>query len=180
MLTCNKQQMMFTKAKWISWHSMGVAHDITVKQIDEHPEDPDKKFDERVAVVFHKYRDILDASYHRLLLESPNLEKLIQFAPGFPVLQKFMTVPAVAKLLEVDETSFLELLEGARHFVTFLHPNDIASSGVRLNIHACDFLWDRNRSIGHYHNPRSHHLAICLKDYNLTFDHPWSDTMSLL
>jgi hypothetical protein len=176
--------MMFTKAKWMQgWEEftkLGVAHDRTVKQIeDKYPEDPENKFDERVAIVFYKYRDILDASYHHLLSESRHLEKLIQFAPGFLVLRRFMGIPGVAKLLEVDETSFLELLEGARHFVNFLHPNDIASSGVRLNIHAREFLCDRNRSLGHYHNPRSHHFAICLKNYNLTFDHPWSNIESL-
>jgi hypothetical protein len=167
--------MMFTKAQWIeSWPDyLGVAYDRTVKQIeDEYPEDPEKKFDERVAIVFYKYRDILDASYHRLLSESTNLGKLIQFAPGFLVLQELMTIPDVAKLLEVDEASFLVLLEGARHFVNFSHPNDIASSRVWLNEHAREFLCDRNRSLGHYHNPRSHHFAICLKGYNLTFDHP--------
>ena len=155
---------------------MGVSYDRTVKEIeDEHPEDPEKKFDESAAIVYSKYRDILDASYHRLLSESTNLEKLIQFAPGFPVLRQFMTIPNVAKLLEVDETSFLGLLEGARHFVNFSHPNNITSSEVRLNDHVCEFLCDRNRSLGHYHNPRSHHFAICLKLYNLIFDHPWSD-----
>ena len=184
MLTCSKQHMMFTKTKWIKgWQdSFGVAHDKTVKEIEsEYPEDPEKKFDDRVAIVFYRYRDILDASYHRLLSESTNLENLIQFAPGFLVLREFMTIPDAAKLLEVDETSFLELLRGARHFVNFLHPSDITSSEVevRLNIHVHEFLCDRNRSIGHYHNPRSHHFAICLKDYNLTFDHPWPDIKSL-
>ena len=141
--------MVFTKARWPMLHSMGVSYDRT----------------------YSKYRDILDASYHRLLSESTNLEKLIQFAPGFPVLRQFMTIPNVAKLLEVDETSFLELLRGARHFVNFLHPSDITSSEVevRLNDHVCEFLCDRNRSLGHYHNPRSHHFAICLKLYNLIF-----------
>ena len=149
------------------------------KQIeDEYPEDPEKKYDERVTVVYCKYRDILDASYHRLLSESTNLDKLIQFAPGFLVLQEFMTIPDVAQLLEVDETLFLQLLEGARHFVNFLHPSDIVSPAVRLNDHAREFLCDRNRSLGHYYHPRSHHFAICLKDYNLTFDHPWSNIES--
>jgi hypothetical protein len=174
--------MMFTKANWYKgWQdSLGIAHDRTVKEIeDEYPEDPEKKFDERVAIVFYKYRDILDASYHLLLSESRDLEKLIQLVPGFLVLRQFLTIPDVAKLLEVDATSLLELLERARHFVNFLHPNDIASSGVRLNIHAREFLCDRNRSIGHYHNPRSHHFAICLKNYNLIFDHPWSDIEGL-
>jgi hypothetical protein len=183
MLTCSKQQMVFTKAKWTSWHSMGVAHDRTVKQIeDEYSEysgDPEKKFDEGVASVFYQYRDILDASYHRLLSESTNLEKLFQFAPDFFVLRTSLTIPDVAKLLEVDETSFLGLLEGARHFVNFSHSNDIASSEVKLNDHAREFLCDRNRSLGHYHNPRSHHFAICLKRYNLIFNHPWSDIQSL-
>ena len=141
---------------------------------DEHPEDPEKKSDESAAIVYSKYRDILDASYHRLLSESTNLEKLIQFAPGFPVLRQFMTIPNVAKLLEVDESSFLELLEGARHFVNFSHPNDITFCKVRLNDHTREFLCDRNRWLGHYHNPRSHHFAICLRRYNLIFDHPQS------
>lgn len=167
---------MFTHGQWVWQHSLGVTHDRTVKQIEyEYSEDPERKFDERVAIVFYEYRDILDASYHRLLSESTNLEKLLQFAPGFFVLQDFMTIPDVAKLLEVDETSFRGLLEGARHFVNFLHPNDIASSRVMFNTHICEFLCDRNRSIGHYHDPRSHHFAICLKRYNLTFDHPWLD-----
>jgi hypothetical protein len=172
--------MMFTKAKWVRRHSLGVAHDRTVKQIDdEYPEGPEKKFDVMVAIVFYKYRDILDASYHRLLSESTYLEKLLELAPGFLVLLEFMRIPDVAQLLEVDETSFRKLLDGARHFVNFLHPIDIASSGVRLNVHAREFLCDRNRSIGHYHNPRSHRFAICLKVYNLAFHHPWSDIESL-
>ena len=178
MLTESKQHMMFTKAKWCkNWEdSLGIAFDRTVKQIeDEYPEDPEKKFDERVAIVFYKYRDILDASYRRLLSESRDLEDLIQFAPGFLVLRRFTTIPNVAKMLDVDENTFLDLLQRARHFVNFLHRNDMASSAVMLNIHAREFLCDRNRSIGHYHNPRSHHYAICLKSYNLALNHPWSD-----
>ena len=69
MLTCSKQHMMFTKTKWIKgWQdSFGVAHDKTVKEIEsEYPEDPEKKFDDRVAIVFYRYRDILDASYHQI------------------------------------------------------------------------------------------------------------------
>jgi hypothetical protein len=153
---------------------------MTVKQVeDAYSEYPEKKFDKKIATVFYKYRDMLDASYHGLLSESRDLEELIQFAPGFLVLRQFMTITDVAKLLDVNENSFLDLLQRARHFVNFLDPNDIASSGVRLNIHALEFLCDRNRSIGHYHNPRSHHFAICLKDYNLAFNHPWSDIENL-
>ena len=174
--------MMFTKARWPEgWrHFWAFADDRTVKQIeDEYPEDPDQKFDERIATVFYKYHNILNASYHHLLSESRDLEELFQFAPGFLVLQQFMTIPDIVKLLDVDESSFLALLKRARHFVNFRHPNDIASSEVRLNIHACEFLCDRNRSIGHYHNPRFHHFAICLQDYNFTFDHPWLDIENL-
>ena len=170
---------MFTKAKW-SKNCLGIAYDRTVKQIeDEYPKDPEKKFDERMALVFYKYRDILDASYRRLLSESRDLEDLIQFVPGFLVLRQFMTIRNVAKMLDVDENSFLDLLQRARHFVNFLHRNDMASSAVMLNIHAREFLFDRNRSIGHHHNPRSHHFAICLKYYNLAFNHPWSDITNL-
>jgi hypothetical protein len=43
----------------------------------EENEDPGKKFDQRLAVVFYKYRDILDASYHLFLSESRDLENLI-------------------------------------------------------------------------------------------------------
>ena len=101
--------MMFTKAKWIKkWQdSFGIAYDSTVKQIeDECSEDPEMKFNEKIAIVFYKYRDILDASYHHLLSESKDLEELIQFAPGFLVLRQFMPIPDVAKLLDVDESSF--------------------------------------------------------------------------
>ena len=182
-LTESKKHMMFTEVRWPeSWkHSWAVARDRTVKEIeDECSGSVEEKFDERVAIVFYKYRDILDASYHRLLSESRDLEELLQFAPGFLVLRRVMAILDVAKLLDVEESSFLDLLRKARHFVNFLHRNDIASdSGVRLNIHAYEFLCDRNRSISHYHNPRSHHFAICLKCYNLIFDHPWSDIESL-
>jgi len=174
--------MMFTKAKWYKgWEdSLGIAHDRTVTQIEnEYPEDPEKKFDKRVAIAFYKYRDILDASYHLLLSEFRDLEQLIQFAPGFLVLRQFMKITDVAKLLDVDESLLLDLLERVRHLINFLHPNDIASSAVRLNVHVHDFLCDSNRSMHHYHHPGSHHFAICLKYYNLTFNHPWSDIESL-
>ena len=180
-LTESKQHMMFTMARWPQgWEdSLRVAHDMTVKQVeDAYSEYPEKKFDKKIATVFYKYCDMLDASYHGLLSESRDLEELIQFAPGFLVLREFMTIPDVAKLLDVDESSFLDLLQKARHFVNFQHPNDIASSGIMFNFHAREFLCDRNRSIGHYHNSRSHHIAICLKVYNLAFDHSWSDMES--
>ena len=52
MLTESKQHMMFTKAKWCK-NCLGIAYDRTVKQIeDEYLEDPEKRFDERMALVF--------------------------------------------------------------------------------------------------------------------------------
>ncbi|KIM46666.1 hypothetical protein M413DRAFT_440266 [Hebeloma cylindrosporum] len=161
--------MMFTKRK-TGWQGiLGNAHDRTVKQIeDEFPEDHYKKFDERMAIVFYKYRDILDASYHLWLSESRALEELIQFAPGFLVMRQFMTIRDAATLLDVNETLFLDLLERVRPFVNFLLSN--VSAGVRFNVHARDFLCDKTRSMGHYHNPRFHHFSICLKDYKLTFE----------
>ena len=79
--------MMFTTAEWREgWKdSSSIAYDITVKEIEE-GNHYGKEFNERIATIFYKYRDILDASYHRLLSESRDLEKLIQFAPGFLVL----------------------------------------------------------------------------------------------
>ena len=173
-----KQQMAFTTVKYydVPGHLSDIFFDRSLKAIEEN-NDPNKKFNEKLANIFYKYRDILDASYHRLLSESRDLEELIQFSPGFFVLRHFMTIPDVAKLLDVDESSFLDLLHRARHFVNFLHSN--ASCRVRLNIHAREFLCDRNRSVDHYHNPRFHHFAICLKVSNLTFNHPWSDMESL-
>jgi len=166
---------MFTKAKWYNgWEgSLGIARDKTVTQIEnEYLKDPEKKFDGRIAIVFYKYRDILDASYHPLLSESRDLEKLIRFAPGFLVLRQFMKIRDVAKLLDVDESLLLDLLERVRHFINFLHPDDIASPVVRLNNHVHEFLCNSNRSMDHYHHPRSHHFAICLKHYNLIFNPP--------
>ena len=150
-----------------------IAFDATMKQIEK---DPDSKFNENLANVFYKYRDILDASYHLLLAESRDLEKLIQFAPGFLVMKHFEIIPDVVKLLDIDETSFLDLLERNRHLVDFLPDEDPAFPRVRLNHHVRDFLTDRNRSIGHYHNPRHYHLAICLNYYyRFIFHHPRLD-----
>ena len=39
-----------------------IAYDRTTKKIEEH-KDTDNKFNENLAIVFYKYRDILDASY---------------------------------------------------------------------------------------------------------------------
>ena len=66
---------------------------MTVKQIeDEYSKDP-KKLNKRVPLSFYKYCDIFDALYHCLLLESRDLEELIQFALGFLVLWEFMKAP---------------------------------------------------------------------------------------
>jgi len=112
-----------------------------------------------------------------LLSEFNELKKLIQFAPGFLVVEP-MPVPVMAWLLDVDETSFLDLLEKNRLFVDFFELRGHASPGVTLKRHLREFLSDKNRSMGHYHNPAPHHLAICLKHYKSIFDHPWSDTES--
>jgi len=176
-MTRGKQHTMFTKATFHTFEppQLAIAYDKTMKQIME-DNDPDKKFDEKLAVVFHKYCDILDVSYHLLLSESKDLEKLIQSAPGFLVNQGSIPIPAAARLFDIDETSFLDLLERNQHFVDFRNLEDHASPGIMLNIHLRKFLCDSNRSLRHYHNPRPHHLAICLKYYQLTFNCPWSGT----
>jgi hypothetical protein len=171
--------MVFTFSDWYNTrgHHSEIAGDWTMKQIEEeYSKDPDKRFDEKLAIIYYKYRVILDASYHLLLSGSNDLEELIQFAPGFLVI-RHMPVPVIAWLLDVDETSFLDLLERNRHFVNFFELRGPAP-GVMLNRHLREFLSDRNRSIGHYHDPTPHHLAICLKHYKSIFDHPWSDMES--
>ena len=165
--------MVFTQAGVMPYHHFTeIAFDATMKQIPEQ-QHCDNKFNKRLANVFYKYRDVLDASYNLLLAESRDLDELIQFAPGFFVMMSFEFIPDVAMVLDIDETSFLDLLERNRHFVDFLHLKDHASPHVRLNLHVRDFLTDRNRSIGHHHNPRPHHLAICFNYSRLSFDHPW-------
>ena len=159
-------------------HHSEISGDWTMKQIEEEysEESPNKRFDEKLAIILHKYRDILDASYHHLLSGSNDLEKLMQFAPGFLVIAP-MPVPVIAWLLDVDETPFLDLLERNRRFVDFFEFRG-SNPGVMLNRHLREFLSDKNRSIGRYHNPTPHHLVICLKHYKSILDHPWSDTES--
>jgi len=176
MLTRIKQQVFIKAGSSETWaHYLKIAYDRTTKKIEEH-KCPDNKFNEKLAIVFYKYRDILDASYHLLLSESKDLEKLIQFTPGFLVMNHFMSIPDVGKLL-VGETSFLDLLERNRHFVNVLDRRGHSSPEAMLNIHLRQFLCDRDRSVGHYYNPKPHHLAICL-GYDFTFNRSWSDTDS--
>jgi hypothetical protein len=120
--------MMFTRAEWYgSWpHWSEVNYDSTLKDVEsaQYPEDSDKRFNERLAIIFYKYRDILDASYHLLLSESNDLEKLIQLAPGLLVIEPFTPVPDIVRLLNINEASFLDLLERNRHFLNFLKPKN--------------------------------------------------------
>jgi hypothetical protein len=177
--------MMFTRAEWYgSWpHWSEVNYDSTLKDVEsaQYPEDSDKRFNERLAIIFYKYRDILDASYHLLLSESNDLEKLIQLAPGLLVIEPFTPVPDIVRLLNINEASFLDLLERNRHFLNFLKPKNRPYLELVVNLHLREFLADRSRSRGHYYDPVPHHLAICLNEYKLTFDndHPWSDANSM-
>jgi hypothetical protein len=171
--------MAFTTAKWydVPGHLSDIFFDRTMKKIEKN-NDPDKKFNWKLANIFYRYRDILDASYNLFFSQCRDLEKLMQFAPGFLVLEHFMPIPDVARMFDVNETAFLDLLERTRDFVNFLDASDNASPEIRLNVHVREFLCDRNRSIGHYQTPRSHRLAICLKVFEWTFDRPWSNPES--
>src|SRR6266568_4341289 len=142
--------MAFTTAKYESRRcSNGITDDFILLEKDEQrfSENSDMKFDKRLAMIHSKYRNILDASYHLLLSESSDLEKLIQFAPGFIVLWYLLPIPDVAKLLDIDETSFLGLIERNRHFVAFKESRDHTFPSVMPNSHLCKFLSDRNRSL---------------------------------
>ena len=134
----------------------------------EDDKDPDKKFDQRPAIVFYKYRDILDGSYHFFLSESGDMENLIQFAPGFIVVKNFTFIQHIVKVLDVHGLSLLDLSKRNRRFVSLLNHSGHASPEVMFNIHFREFLSDRNRSIGHYQDPITHHLAVYLKGYNIT------------
>jgi len=159
--------MVFTSNKQFHYDTF---HGKTMEQIkEEYSKDPHKKYDERLGIILYKYRDVLDASYHLLLSKSNDLEKLFQFAPDFFVIEDYKDTPDIASLLDIDETILWDLLERNRHFVNF------NSSWVVLNRHFRDFLSDRNRSRGYYHNLRPHRLSLCLRFYKLIFDHPWLD-----
>ena len=174
-----KQQMAFTTVKYydVPGHLSDIFFDRSLKAIEEN-NDPNKKFNEKLANIFYKYRDILDASYNLFFSERSDLENLMQFTPGFLVLEHFMPIPDVARMFDLDEIEFLDLLEKTRDFVNFLDASDTASSEIRLNIHVREFLCNRNRSISHYQKPRSHHFAICLKVFDWTFERPWSNPES--
>jgi hypothetical protein len=145
---------------------------------EEYSKDPDKECDERLAIILYKYRDVLDASYHLLLSESNELEELMEFAPEFFIISCPRPIPNMARLFDVDETAFLDLLERNRHFVNFFMWNH-ASPSVGLNRHLCDFLSDRNRARAHYRDLKPHRHAICLKLYELVFGHPWPDIANM-
>jgi len=174
-----KQQMAFTATKWydIPGHLSEIFFDRTMKPIERN-NDPDKKFNEKLANIFYKYRDILDASLNLFLSESKDLENLMQVAPGFLVMKHFMPIPDAARMFDVNETTFLDMLKRTRDFVNFSDANDSDSPEVRLNLHVREYLCDKNRSLGHFQKPRSHHLAICLKVFEWTFNRPWSDPES--
>lgn len=176
MMANGKQQMTFTTAKWhdVPGHLSDIFFDKTMKPIKGN-NDPDKKFNEALAKILDKYREILDASYNRFFSKSRDLETLMQKAPGFLVLEHFMPIPDVVRMFEVDESAFLDLLERTRDFVNFFDTTDNASPEIRLNVHVREFLCDKNRSTGHYQKPRFHHLAICLKVFKWTFERPSSD-----
>lgn len=63
-------------------------------KIEEH-KDSDNKFNEKLAIVFYKYRDILDASYRLLLSESRDLERLNLIRSRLPRDEPLHVIPDV-------------------------------------------------------------------------------------
>jgi len=167
--------MVFTEVESNKRAHRLIVHDKTMEETEEeYSKDPAKKFDAKLAIILYKYRDILDKSYHLLFSGIKDLENLIRLAPDFFIMEGKLHIPDIARLLDIEETLFLDLLERNEHFVNW------TSQGVMLNRHLRGFLSDRKRSKDRYCNPRPHHFAICLKIYNVAFDLPRLDIKNMM
>jgi len=140
--------------------------------LGEYPEDPDKKLDEKLAVVFYKYRKVVDACYAKEFSGSC-MNELIESVPGFLVLRIENTVENVAAIFGVDVEIVRNPVEKNRPFIRFSRYDD-SSGFIILKAHVKEYLGDQSRSGYHYHDRRLHHISIARRGLSLMFANPWS------